>query len=303
MRKLLLIVAGFLVGLAVVRFFMLDNNQESRELLAYGAAVYHPDEQYVAIHDELDSVHTDKVFVTTYAAFGVNGEKFDWNKKVYVYATGNCVDLISNVNQDEVNFMFYNFDFLDFFQFIPAKVLWFICGVLAFCLLLYLWGEFLFFNLKDKWLTVMMFCRVLVVLVGLLALFDVGESFVKRNDIPKQIALSEQAAQSKNFIYLSDPKSLSQTSYTYVWSDDIFFCSQDKLSSENLSIFAAKLNTLAFFSTKMFALTLSLLLLILMDIGDFILRRIFLKRHIRVLDDFIKQCEAEVNKTELNKSE
>ena len=129
------------------------------------------------------------------------------------------------------------------------------------------------------------------------------ENFVKRDDIPKPIALSEQVSQTKDFIYLSDPKSLSQNSYTYAWSDDIFFCSQDKLSSENLPIFAAKLNSLAFLSTKLFTLVLSLLLLILMDVGDFILQRVFLKRQLRALDDLMKQCEAELNKSELNKSE
>ncbi len=111
-----------------------------RTLEAYGLAQYNPDGPSLTIHDELDTIHKPKTYMTTYAKMGWCGEEIDWNKKIYVYVTESYVSVISNVNLDRANALQFFCAKLAYHNFIRSFTPWVMFVIGFIVLLLFIHG-------------------------------------------------------------------------------------------------------------------------------------------------------------------
>ena len=137
MKKFLFFLGLFLL---MVYSFRSCEDVGPRTLEAYGFAQYNPDGPSLTIHDELDTIHKPKTYMTTYAKMGWCGEEIDWNKKIYVYVTESYVSVISNVNLDRANGLQFFCAKLAYHNFIRSFTPWVMFVIGFVVLLLFMYG-------------------------------------------------------------------------------------------------------------------------------------------------------------------
>ena len=185
-----------------------SGNDEPLTKEAYGLAVYSPLKKQLTIKDELDSIEPVKTYLTNYAAFGTGDEKIDWSRKVYVYAKGSTVELISHLDIERSEAYVMPAAKQGFKAFWHSSLPFILLGAGAALLLLY----YICLRLADTgWKIVLIRGGATLVFVTLAVLSFFCDSWLKKS--PEPVKITVQAAVQSNGAEMADAQRAEKAFY------------------------------------------------------------------------------------------
>ena len=185
-----------------------SGNDEPLTKEAYGLAVYSPLKNQLTIKDELDSIEPVKTYLTNYAAFGTGDEKIDWSRKVYVYAKGSTVELISHLDIERSEAYVMPAAKQGFKAFWHSSLPFILLGAGAALLLLY----YICLRLADTgWKIVLIRGGATLVFVTLAVLSFFCDSWLKKS--PEPVKITVQAAVQSNGAEMADAQRAEKAYY------------------------------------------------------------------------------------------
>ncbi len=256
-------------------FFQDDNNSGPRTLGAYGFAQYNSKEELLIINDELDSIHSPKTYMTTYAKLGWIGEEIDWNKKIYVYTTESYVAVISNLDINRANALIISCFKLAFYDFFHSSIPWFLIGLGLMAWFCYLYGLKLFTIDPNKGKIVSTTVRVVLILILMLNFFHVFDFLaLTKNEAPIAVSVWDHDL-SLNIDFITGIEcELSEIKQIYDWEDS-YFASSSELSKLDVDFMRNAYKEASELLFRSFLLIIVLCLVIFMQ-----LKLIYLERRI-----------------------